>query len=78
MTSLAASVPELVVASSMTSPLEPAVSEATPRSVLGYQRCSSRPFSGCRSAWSDGRLRLKKPHCRLEHGNFNIAVFGEC
>ncbi|GBP17176.1 hypothetical protein EVAR_17297_1 [Eumeta japonica] len=29
-----------------------------------YQRCSSLPFRGCRSAVSDGRLRLKKPHCK--------------
>ncbi|KPJ19112.1 hypothetical protein RR48_12623 [Papilio machaon] len=40
----------------------PGVSLVTPRSVVGYQRCSSRPFRGCRSVWSDGRLRLKKPH----------------
>lgn len=43
------------------SPVSP-VSEVRPRSVDGYQRCSSLPFRGWRSAWSEGRLRLKNPH----------------
>lgn len=76
MTSLAASVAELespvslaslaslVALASLVSLVSrvTGVSLVTPRSVLGYQRCSSRPFSGWRSVWSEGRLRLKNPH----------------
>lgn len=66
MTSLAASVDELMsevreVPGVGRGSLVP-VSLVRPRSVLVYQRCSSRPFRGCRSAWSEGRLRLKNPH----------------
>lgn len=64
MTSLAALVAELSDVSGVSDVRSdvPPVSDVTPRDVVGYQRCSSRPFSGCRSTWSEGRLRLKNPH----------------
>lgn len=71
MTSLAASV-ELELVSDVSEVAEVAeVAEAAEAtgSAGGYQRCSSRPFKGCRSLWSEGRLRLKKPHWNGIIGN---------